>query len=138
MTIRVNREIVLKSLLNKIKEAKRLNMTEIKYPIKELDDLAYVVYQLMAEDISKILSLNDKPEPEPKKQPVKKPKKVLEEIRPSQEQVSEVPTVQPEPVKEHPKPEPKPILPPKPTIPNTDDLFDDEDDNDNTLYGGTW
>lgn len=141
MTIRVNREIVLKGLLNKVKEAKKLNMQEVKIPIKELDDLAYVVYQLMAEDISKILSLKDPKEETPKKQE-KKPvvRKVLEKIVDEEPEIIEEKT--PEPVVQPKPPElPKKIEPivQKPIVPEIQEMEEEPDDEPfNGLYGGTW
>lgn len=134
MAIKINREIILKDLLNKVKEAKRLNMKEVKLSIKELDDLAYVVYQLMTEDICKIFDLKDKkenPEPEPVKK--KTERKVLEEI--IQEEV--VPEPKQETnfiVNEAPKIEEieQPVQ--KPEVEEEEPEFN----VDNALFGGTW
>lgn len=149
MVIRVNREVILKDLLTKVKEAKRLNMKEVRIPIKELDDLAFVVYELMTEDVSKILSLKDKKE-EPKPKPIKKDseRKVLEEIKPA-------PVVEKEPEKpvkikkEEPQfivnipkqiEELKPIIQPiqEEQIEEPEEEEDDTENSINGLYGGTW
>ena len=135
MTIKVNREIILKDLLNKVKEAKRLNMKEVKLSIKELDDLAYVVYQLMAEDISKIFDLKDKkenPEPEPIKK--KTERKVLEEIPKEDKEDTEPPPEMNLIINEPPKTEE--IEPPaqEPEVEEEEVEFN----VDNALFGGTW
>lgn len=57
--MRINREKILKDFLYKIYEAKKHNMKDVRMTINELDDLSYVIYELMSEDISKRYSVND-------------------------------------------------------------------------------
>lgn len=58
--VKIDRSFVLKNFLDRVYDAKRMNMPELKMSIKELDELAYVIYQLMSEDMSKILEYIDK------------------------------------------------------------------------------
>ena len=51
----INRERVLKNFLEKIRQAKSMNMSEIRISIKELDDISYIIYELMSEKLSIIL-----------------------------------------------------------------------------------
>ena len=53
--LKLNRDSVLKSFMQKVKEAKRLNMKDVKMTMKEIDDLFQVVYELMTEQISNAL-----------------------------------------------------------------------------------
>lgn len=55
----MNREKVLKDFLDKIKKAKQYNMSEIRISIKELDDIMYIIYELMSEKISDVLDNNN-------------------------------------------------------------------------------
>ena len=80
--VKIDRSFVLKNFLDKVYDAKRQNMPEVRMPIKELDDLAYVIYQLMAEKISPLLELSESKQqeevvkPRRKQQPV-----VIEEFK---------------------------------------------------------
>ena len=60
--MKINRDYILKTFLDKIREAKRQGMKEIKIPIDFLDDVAYIIYGLMSEHISKILEYAEKQE----------------------------------------------------------------------------
>ncbi len=80
--VKIDRSFVLKSFLDKVYDAKRQNMSEVRMSVKELDNLAYVIYQLMSEDMAKVLEYleNSKPKEEVvvKKQP---PKRIVETIK---------------------------------------------------------
>lgn len=137
--MRINRDIILKDLLNKVKEAKRLNMKEVKFPIKELDDLAYVVYELMTEDISKLLSLKDKKEEPVVSKPVKKVRKVLEEITQEPEIVEE--PKEKDNIVESSLDKPKfnvKEIEEVPEINPVEEITEEEDEPINGLFGGTW
>lgn len=69
--MRLNRELVLKDFLEKISKAKKMRLTEIKVSVAELDDIAFILYELMSEKISKILSLLDEERKEKKVEPKK-------------------------------------------------------------------
>ena len=141
----LNRDSVLKSFLNKVKEAKRLNMKDIKITMKEMDDLFQVVYELMSEQITEALKyIEEKKEQDAIKKPVQnKKRRVIEKIEidnsfePEEKVVkTEINTM----VKEQPEPQKIPIkteiveTKPEPEIIEEDE----EEDDDNTLYGGTW
>lgn len=80
--VKIDRSFVLKNFLDKVYDAKKQNMSEIRIPIKELDDLAYVIYQLMSEDMAKILEYLDTSKPKEDK-PIKKPSapRIVETIK---------------------------------------------------------
>ena len=80
--VKINRDYVLKTFLDKVREAKRQDMKEIKVPVRFLDDLAYIIVQLMSEELSKAYeSIENKPKEEIKSQlPISR--KVLKEITP--------------------------------------------------------
>ena len=42
---KINRDYVLKTFLDKVREAKRQDMKEVKIPMRFLDDLAYYLGQ---------------------------------------------------------------------------------------------
>jgi hypothetical protein len=69
--MRLNRELVLKDFLEKISKAKKMRLTEVKVSVAELDDIAFILYELMSEKISKILSLLDEERKEKKVEPKK-------------------------------------------------------------------
>ena len=133
---KINRDYVLKTFLDKVREAKRQDMKEVKIPMRFLDDLAYIIVQLMSEELSKAFeSIENKPKDEIKSVvPISRkvlksitPKK-LDEIKEVKEQI-EVKPVE-EPVKsfeEQSKVEPV-----------IEEPEEDDDDNTNIMYGGTW
>lgn len=145
--LNLNRDSVLKAFLEKVKEAKRLNMKDVKMTMKEMDDLFQVVYELMTEQISNaLITLEAKKEQDVKKTDsiIPKKRKVIEEIKIEKEpevnktvqvsnQVSEqVKSVQqPIIVQQLPKVQPIPI-----NVVVEEEPEEEEDDN--TLYGGTW
>lgn len=43
------REAILKKFFNRIKESKRNNLKEVRIPMKELEDLGAVIYEMLAE-----------------------------------------------------------------------------------------
>lgn len=155
---KINRDYVLKTFLDKVREAKRQDMKEIKVPVNFLDDLAYIIMQLMSEELSKAYeAIENKPKEQVKPYlPIKKrvlkeftPKKLKDmvkdvEVKPVDEEVkSTEPEVKPmveelvKPYEEQPvvyKPKEQPKVEPVDEEPEEDD----EDDNDNVLYGGTW
>lgn len=47
------REIILKKFFNRIKEAKRNNIKEIRIPTKELEDLGLIVHEMLIEFYNK-------------------------------------------------------------------------------------
>lgn len=51
----INREKILKNFLEKIRQAKCMNMSEIRISIKELDDISFIIYELMSEKLSIVL-----------------------------------------------------------------------------------
>lgn len=137
--VKIDRSFVLKNFLDKVYDAKRQNMPEVRMPIKELDDLAYVIYQLMAEKLSPILNLSDTQQEEEIVKPRRKQRPVvIQEFKVNkvstqpQKELIEEKTI--EKIKE-------------PEYTDTtfengfDDEFDDEfDDSDGGtfLYGGTF
>ena len=148
--LKLNRDSVLKAFLEKVKEAKRLNMKDVKMTMKEMDDLFQVVYELMTEQISNALvTLETKKEQDVKKSDniIPKKRRVIEEIKMEKEpevdkseqvsnQVSNQVTAQ---VSEQVKPV---YQPPKvqqvPMNVVVEEEPEEEEDDDNTLYGGTW
>ena len=52
-------------------------MPEVRMPIKELDDLAYVIYQLMAEKLSPLLELPESKQQEEVVKPKRKQRPVV-------------------------------------------------------------
>lgn len=69
--MRLNRELVLKDFLVKLSKAKKMKITDVKISVAELDDIAFILYELMSEKISKILSLMDEEKIEKKVEPKK-------------------------------------------------------------------
>ena len=159
--VKINRDYVLKTFLDKVREAKRQDMKEVKIPMRFLDDLAYIIVQLMSEELSKAFeAIENKPKDEikpvvPISRKVLKsitPKK-LDEIKEVKEQIEVKPVIQEpvinesevkpveEPVKsyeEQPvvyKPKEQPKVEPVIEEPEEED---DEDENTNIMYGGTW
>jgi len=144
--LKLNRDSVLKSFLEKVREAKRMNMRDVKMTIKEVDDLAQVINEMLSENVSKLLerifetpTIEETPKTKsPKKRKViqtieieREPLNVVEE-KPKEESVPvKVPELKP--VEQLFKNKPVEIPKPEPEI----DEEEDEDD-DNTLYGGTW
>lgn len=45
----MNRDFVLKNFWNKLTEAKKQNVREVRMSLKEIDDLGFVIYELMSE-----------------------------------------------------------------------------------------
>jgi hypothetical protein len=43
------REAILKKFFNRVKESKRNNLKEVRIPMKELEDLGAVIYEMLAE-----------------------------------------------------------------------------------------
>jgi len=143
--LKLNRDSVLKAFLEKVKEAKRLNMKDVKITMKEMDDLFQVVYELMTEQISNALvTLETKKEQDVKKADniIPKKRRVIEEIKVEKEpevdkseqvssQVSE--QVKPTVVVQQP-----PKVQPVPMNVIVEEEPEEEEDDDNTLYGGTW
>lgn len=58
--IKISREKVLNTFIEKIKNAKSSGMSEIKMSVKELDDVSFVIYQIMAEKLDMFIELNEK------------------------------------------------------------------------------
>lgn len=89
---RIDKNQILINFLDKVKDAKRLNMNDVRMSIKELDELAYVMSLLMSEKLSKLLDTLEPKEENVKEKNIKKPivtktiienmpmKKVIEEI----------------------------------------------------------
>ena len=151
--VKINRDYVLKTFLDKVREAKRQDMKEVKIPVRFLDDLAYIIVQLMSEELSRAFeALENKPKEEVKSYiPVNKkvlktitPKKIEKElksveVKPVEPVVEEVKPIE-QPVKSFEE-QPvvyKPIEQPKvePIVEEQEE--DEEDDNTNIMYGGTW
>lgn len=82
--VKIDRGFVLKTFLDRIVEAKRLNMSDIRMSVKELDDVAYVIYCMMSEQMSKIMDYvdvtNDTVDTKQTKKQ-SKPKVILENIK---------------------------------------------------------
>ena len=135
--VKIDRSFVLKNFLDKVYDAKRQNMPEVRMPIKELDDLAYVIYQLMAEKISPLLELSESKQQEEVVKPRRKQRPVVIE----QFKVNKV-TSQPQKEIIEEKTIEK-IEEPKYNDNTFEDDFDDFDDFDDSdggtfLYGGTF
>ena len=157
---KINRDYVLKTFLDKVREAKRQDMKEVKIPMRFLDDLAYIIVQLMSEELSRAFeAIENKPKEEIKSYiPINKkvlktitPKKIEEALKSVEVKPVESEVKQDEPVVEEVKPveEPvksfeeqpvvyKPKEQPKvePVIEEQED--EEDDDNTNIMYGGTW
>ena len=58
--IKISREKVLNTFMEKIKNAKSSGMSEIKMSVKELDDVSFVIYQIMAEKLDMFMEMNEK------------------------------------------------------------------------------
>lgn len=58
--IKISREKVLNTFIEKIKNAKSSGLSEIKMSVKELDDVSFVIYQIMAEKLDMFMELNEK------------------------------------------------------------------------------
>lgn len=132
--VKIDRSFVLKNFLDKVYDAKRQNMPEVRMPIKELDDLAYVIYQLMAEKISPLLELPESKQQEEVVKPRRKQRPVvIEEFKVNkvtsqpQKEIIEEKTIEK-------------IEEPKYNDNTFEDGFDDFDDSDGGtfLYGGTF
>ena len=132
--VKIDRSFVLKNFLDKVYDAKRQNMPEVRMPIKELDDLAYVIYQLMAEKISPLLELPDSKQQEEVVKPRRKQRPVVIE----QFKVNKV-TSQPQKEIIEEKTIEK-IEEPKYNDNTIEDGFDDFDNSGGGtfLYGGTF
>lgn len=157
--VKINRDYVLKTFLDKVREAKRQDMKEIKIPVRFLDDLAYVIVQLMSEELSRAFeAIEYKPKEEVKPQlPINRkvlkeitPKK-LDSILPKEETIKVIvpdgTTEKSEPttyIAEVPLPKIeekiKEVEEPKneENIVNDIENNEEEDDNTNIMYGGTW
>lgn len=147
--LKLNRDSVLKSFLEKVREAKRMNMRDVKMTIKEVDDLAQVINEMLSENVSKLLekifetpSIEETPKlKSPKKRKIiqtieieKEPLNVIEEEKPKIEQVqNSVSNEKPQEQLFKNKPVVMPKIEPEP-----EPIEEDEEDDDNTLYGGTW
>lgn len=68
---RIDKNQVLTTFLDKVKDAKRLNMNDIRLSIKEVDDLVYIITMLMSEKLNKLIDSIDKREELPTKQIIK-------------------------------------------------------------------
>ena len=51
----MNREYVLKNFWNKLAEAKRQNVRDVRMSLKEIDDLGFVIYELLTEYYNKTI-----------------------------------------------------------------------------------
>ena len=51
----MNRDFVLKNFWNKLTEAKKENVREIRLSLKEMDELGFVIYELLGEYFSKTI-----------------------------------------------------------------------------------
>ena len=153
--LKLNRDSVLKTFMEKVNNAKRLRMKDVKLTIKEIDDLAQVIYELMTEQISNALvRLEEMKEEEITKKDIKLPKKrrVIEKIEfdkePEEKVIEPVKIILPDGSKQNGDPktatfnarvtmkeEPKPQVVDVKII---EEEPEEEEDDDNTLYGGTW
>lgn len=119
--VKIDRGFVLKTFLDRIVEAKRLNMSDIRMSVKELDDVAYVIYGLMSEKLSTLLdslSTNDIEEKQSIKKKSIKPRIVIDDVK--------IKKVTSENVEEN-------LL----DISKEDDIIEESDD-DVYLFGGTF
>ena len=55
--VKIEKGFVLKNFLDKVYDAKQQNMQTVRMNIKELDDLAYIIYQLMSDKIDTMLNI---------------------------------------------------------------------------------
>jgi hypothetical protein len=153
--LRLNRDSVLKSFLEKVKEAKRLNMKDVKMTMKEIDDLFQVVYELMTEQITNALvKIEEMKEIKETKKDNLLPKKrrVIEEFKtekdPEEKVIEPVKIIIPDGSKQNGDPktatfnarvtmkeEPKPQVVDVKII---EEEPEEEEEEDNSLYGGTW
>lgn len=152
--VKINRDYVLKTFLDKVREAKRQDMKEVKIPIRFLDDLAYIIVQLMSEELSRAFEAIDGKPKEEFKPIIPINKKVLKTITPKKlEEIKEKVEVQPiikesEPIKTEVKPIEEPVksFEEQPVVykpieqPKVEPVIEEqeEDDNTNIMYGGTW
>ena len=51
----MNRDFVLKNFRNKLTEAKKENVREIRLSLKEMDELGFVIYELLGEYFNKTI-----------------------------------------------------------------------------------
>ena len=51
----MDRDYVLKSYFNKVSEAKKQNIRELRMSVKELDDIGYILYELLSEYYNKTI-----------------------------------------------------------------------------------
>lgn len=51
----MNRDFVLKNFWNKLTEAKKENVREIRLSLKEMDELGFVIYELLGEYFNKTI-----------------------------------------------------------------------------------
>lgn len=82
--VKIDRGFVLKTFLDRIVEAKRLNMSDIRMSVKELDDVAYVIYGMMSEQMSKFMDyidIKDNIEENAQTKKKVKPKVIIENIK---------------------------------------------------------
>lgn len=154
--LKLNRDSVLKSFMEKVNEAKRLRMKDVKLTMKEMDDLAMVVYELMSEQITKALEYIEmkKEEDEVKKPNPNKKRRVIEKIdidthiEPKEKVIEPVKIIIPDGSKQNGDPktatfnarvtmkeEPKPQVVDVKII---EEEPEEDEEDDNTLYGGTW
>ena len=141
--LKLNRDSVLKSFMQKVKEAKRLNMKDVKMTMKEIDDLFQVVYELMTEQISNALvKVEELKEIKETKKDTSLPKKrrVIEEFKVDKDPVEEKKEVTP--IKQEPVQtvvvQEKPKVQEIPTKVEVVEEPEEEEEEDNSLYGGTW
>jgi hypothetical protein len=114
--VRIDKNQILINFLDKIRQAKQMNMSDVRMSMKELDDLAYVITLLMSDTISKILNIVENNE-EPKK--VNKPiiqKTIIEKM----------------PMKRVIEQKPEQI------VEKVIDIQEEIEDNEEYLYGGTF
>ena len=57
IVVKIDKGFVLKNFLDKVYDAKQQNMQTVRMNIKELDDLAYIIYQLMSDKIDTMLNI---------------------------------------------------------------------------------
>ena len=150
--LKLNRDSVLKAFLEKVKEAKRLNMKDVKMTMKEMDDLFQVVYELMTEQISSALQvLDSKNDNDIKKQlQIPKKRRVIEEIvvekEPEEKVIEPVKIIIPDGSKQNGDPKTATFNArvtmkeePKPQVVDVKIIEEEpEEEEDNSLYGGTW
>lgn len=51
----INRDFVLKNFWEKLREAKRQNVRDVRMTLKEIDELGYVIYELLTEYYNKTI-----------------------------------------------------------------------------------